>query len=402
MSARATCSCGWTSTYSSRERAEVMSATHACVSTSAVRRATRHHRCARCGLEATYDNAGATEARYWFNKHSCRKHEDRMLRAALGAARSALVDRVPKPCLHKIANHQHGTYAAYVLDRCRCEPCSKANSDYESNRQRQIAYGRWNQHIPAGPVRAHVRSLMDAGIGLKRIAKISGVSTGALSKLIYGVYAPGPAGRNGKGDLIRQPSRRVLRENAEKLYAIDPTWDGGLPLAAGAIDHQRTPTARTHLRALVALGWSISELGRRLEITNRANVTPLFAGDRPMTRGTVDRVEALYAALSMQLPQPKNRHQQAAVTRSLNMAKARGWLPPLALEELDPNEQFEDVDVDQVAVARRMGGDKTIRLNKAEKVELRQRWIASGRPVAEMERVTGISGRSKYARGGAA
>ena len=29
-------------------------------------------------------------------------------------------DRTPKPCTHPHANHQHGTYAAYKRDGCRC------------------------------------------------------------------------------------------------------------------------------------------------------------------------------------------------------------------------------------------------------------------------------------------
>jgi len=73
-----------------------------------VRRATRRHRCARCGYEKTYPNAGAVEARNWFNKHSCQKRESVMLREVMAAIREESIDRTPQPCLHKQANHQHG------------------------------------------------------------------------------------------------------------------------------------------------------------------------------------------------------------------------------------------------------------------------------------------------------
>ena len=107
MSARATCRCGWTRTYPSPTAAEFNARRHVCK--TGPRRATRQYRCARCGLSQTYEDATATEARYWFSLHSCRKVEDAMLRAAQREAREALIDRAPKPCLHKQADHQHGS-----------------------------------------------------------------------------------------------------------------------------------------------------------------------------------------------------------------------------------------------------------------------------------------------------
>lgn len=112
MAARAVCGCGWSRLYKTKEKAKAAAADHACA--AGVRRATRRHRCARCGLEAVYENAGATEARYWFSRHSCRKQEEAMLRAALAEERAAAVDRTPKPCHHKQANHEHGTRACYT------------------------------------------------------------------------------------------------------------------------------------------------------------------------------------------------------------------------------------------------------------------------------------------------
>ncbi|MGH4000388.1 MAG: hypothetical protein ACRDTJ_23335, partial [Pseudonocardiaceae bacterium] len=221
---RAVCRCGWTGTYRTTARARAMADRHVCKANDGIRRATRRHRCARCGFEQTYENAGANEARYWFSKHSCLKHEMASLRAFLAAEREAAIDRTPKPCLHKIANHQHGERATYVLDKCRCIPCSKANTEAENWRHRQKAYGRYTKYVNAMPVREHIQALRDAGMGLKTIAKRAGIGTGTMSKIVYGVYAPGTGGRNGKGDLIRPPARRVLRETAEKLYALDPDW----------------------------------------------------------------------------------------------------------------------------------------------------------------------------------
>lgn len=332
MSARADCrACGWTRTYASPARAAALAARHVCRRSGAPR-ATRRHRCARCGLEVTYENATASEARNWFSRHSCRKQEDAMVRSAYAAAREALIDRTPQPCLHKQANHQHGTNAAYVLDKCRCQPCVDAKTAHVRNWIRQKAYGRYQRYVDARGPREHVRALMDAGVGLKRIQKISGVSQGALWKLVYGKRRP---------DGSQIPSIRVTRETAEKLYAIDPEWSGdALPLADGALDPAGTRLARTHLRALVALGWSMSELGRRLGIKHVRNACVLINDDaRTMQRRTVIATEALFRELCMTPPPQTNQRQRISASRARNLARQRGWAPPLALEDLDVDQE---------------------------------------------------------------
>lgn len=335
MSARATCACGWTATYPSLARAEAMAARHVCK--SAVRRATRRHRCARCGLEAVYENAGATEARYWFSKHSCRKRELAMLRHAMAEAKDALIDRTPKPCLHKLANHQHGESATYVLDRCRCTPCSAANSKAETWRERQKAYGRYNKYVPALPVREHIAMLRESGMGLKTIAKQAGIGTGTISKIVYGVYKDtglGGLNRKGQGELVRQPNRRVLRETAEKIYAIDPTWTGTVPLSPGRPDPAGTPFARKRLQSLVALGWSMTELGRRLGINHPGpNSRPVILGPRIMQRRTVDAANTLFEQLCMTLPPESTKTEKQTAARARRYAREHRWVPPLALDD---------------------------------------------------------------------
>ena len=101
--------------------------------------------------------------------------------------------------------YDHGQNAAYALDRCRCEPCRRSNREAARDRARQIAPA----YVDAAPARAHVRFLQANGLGLKTIAARSGVSHGALTKLIYGV--------NG-----RTPSKRITPRNLERLLAVSP------------------------------------------------------------------------------------------------------------------------------------------------------------------------------------
>ena len=325
MAVRAVCDCGWSRLYKTREKAAAAATDHACA--AGVRRATCKHRCARCGLEAVYENAGATEARYWFSRHSCRKQEEAMLRAALAEERAAAVDRTPKPCHHKQANHQHGTRACYVLDRCRCTPCATANTASENERNRLKAYGRYHRYVDAYPLRLHVQELREAGMGLKTIAERSGVAHGALWKLMYGKRQP---------DGSQTPSRRVLRQTAEKLYALDPAWSTQLRLAGGAVlDQERSAAVSRRLQALVALGWSMSEIGRRLGLRHAANVIPIVRGERRMTVATARKANALFEELCMTLPPADTVPQRVTATRSRRYAKEQGWVPPLALEDLD-------------------------------------------------------------------
>ena len=92
----------------------------------------------------------------------------------------------------------HGTRARYARGPgpgtgpgCRCADCSAANRAAGNQRSRAILYGRWQPYVDAGPVREHLRALAAAGIGHRRVGELAGVSSGSLSKILYG----GPGSR---------------------------------------------------------------------------------------------------------------------------------------------------------------------------------------------------------------
>lgn len=218
----------------------------------------------------------------------------------------------------------HGN-AKYHLEKCRCPVCCKASRDYENNRYRAIAYGRWQPYVDAEPVRRHVHALSDFGIGWMRLARLAGVPRGSMSKLLYGDPQRGMA-----------PSKGMRAKNALALLAVEPTLDNLGDRTS--IDGTGT---RRRLQALVAKGWSQSELARRLGV-NRASFSKTITGDLVYAR-TVRAVNTLYDQLWRLDPE-----QNGVPARWAEQARAHGtnnqWPPPGAWDDdrIDDPDAFPD------------------------------------------------------------
>ncbi|MCR6706519.1 MAG: hypothetical protein NVV66_18150 [Cellulomonas sp.] len=277
-------------------------------------------RCADCGWSSKLTTPRL--AAHALRSHSCEKH--RATRAAYerGLARHAKVDRTPKPCLHKRAAHVHGTYACYVLDRCKCTPCSAANSAYESNRLRQKAYGR-EDLVDAEPVREHVRALMESGVGLKRIEQLAGLHGGTICKLLYGTKRD--------DGTYRPPAARVRKETARRLLAV-PVGD----VAPGArVDP--TGTIR-RLGGLLALGWSIQRIADDHGI-DRQPLDRALTG-APVLASTAARVREVYEAIGDSRAPETDRRERISASRSRRRAEQAGWPVPAMWDETDIDDPY--------------------------------------------------------------
>lgn len=299
-------------------------------------RASRGHvrRCASCGWTSRPTTEGLAE--FALRKHSCEKHRAALAAAERGRAREAAVDRTPKPCTHKVAEHAHGTYAMYTLDGCRCEPCALAASRYERDRVRRVAYGR-SEMVDAGPVREHIAALSAAGVGLKRITAVSGVSGGALTKIVYGVS---------RGDgTHRPPAARVRKTTADRILAVTSAD------TAPSADVDATGTRR-RLQALAALGWGVGRIAADFEIDRQALDSALNHRRARVHARTAAAVRAAFDTIGDR-PAPATSHRERiAASRARNRAHDAGWAPPAAWDA----EQLDDPTAEPPATATWQAG----------------------------------------------
>lgn len=229
---------------------------------------------------------------------------------------STPMQRVKRDCQHTHSTHHHGTHVAYVRDKCRCDDCTKAASKAQDQRNRLIAYGRYDSgRVDAEPTRQHINMLTQYGIGLKRIALIAGVSNSTLGKIIY-------------GDKTRNtpPRARIEKHVAQRVLAVKPELEHlGQKVC---IDGTGT---RRRIQALVTIGWSQARLAQQLDVAP-SNFRKLMTGDN-VHAGTARKVQALYEQLWNQ-PQAGHEHRsRIAANRAKNMAKRLGWAPPLAWDD---------------------------------------------------------------------
>jgi hypothetical protein len=296
------------------------------------------------------------------------------------------IDRTPKPCLHKIANHEHGTYACYVLDACRCLPCCFASSEYDRQLKRRNAYGRSNL-VDAAPARQRVAELMAAGVGLKQIVRQSGVAQGALWKLMYGKKRP---------DGTMTPSRRITRANADRLLAMQP-GDPKLLADGARVD---STGARRRLQALACLGWSINRLAAEASI-DRQPLDQAMRGEL-ITARTARAVDAVYELLWDQPAPARDHREKIAASRARRAAEVAGWSRPQAWDDdtIDdpaavPSQGETEELVDELAVDAVLEGVR-LKLRGATLHAAVHALTATGKPPHVIAHQLGVDERQVY------
>lgn len=233
-------------------------------------------------------------------------------------------------------DHKHAEAGTcYVIHKCRCDECRAANARRARWRSRQKAYGSYDKGLAdAAPVREHVLELRDFGMGYKTIAEKAGVGVTAVRVLIYGRedYQNGAHGpRHG------EQLQHVARWKAERLLALQPSIDHlGERVTVPAGPYVRM------VRALVALGWSVSKIARAIG-SDATNFRMLRAYENAgshkhrvkIRASTARKIVALYADWSNRRPPEATHADRVAASRSRNYAREHGWPVPMDWEAVD-------------------------------------------------------------------
>lgn len=197
---------------------------------------------------------------------------------------------------------RHGTYAGYVA-RCRCEPCTTANRR-EDKRRAMYRMNVGPLIVDSTRAREHITRCLNWGMRYEA----------------FGVSNIGAIHRGRFTTIQRRTERRIL--------AIRP-----IP----GVNCWPAFSASRRLRALIALGHAQATLATDLGVL--PSYLSMLVND---VRGWVHldpetwrKVAALYDRLAM---------TPGDSTRSRNRAARRGWVPPLAWDDIDdPTEQPQGV-----------------------------------------------------------
>lgn len=152
---------------------------------------------------------------------------------------------------------------------------------------------------------------------------------------------------------------------------------------------------RRRLQALMAIGWDQHSLAVEVGVTN-TRISNLVRGINPeVTSQTAARVARVYDRLSMSA-----RDGTKAARYARTVARRQGWPPPLAWDDIDNDLEppaGDGVDLDEVVVDRILGGER-LPATPAEKAEVVRQWLASGRPLKQLEKQTGWNGARELRR----
>lgn len=168
----------------------------------------------------------------------------------------------------------------------------------------------------------------------------------------------------------------------------------GKPRAVPAVGAQR------RLQALMVMGWTSTEIAAAAGMGTRDRVLQVMNGQggKPcqwITRSTHDQVVAVFDSLSSVQPELTWVRR-----RTRNIATRKGYLPPAAWDDIDNDPEppsSEPVDVDEVLVERILRGER-LAATPAEKAEVVRLWLASGRPLKQLEKQTGWNGHRERIR----
>ena len=197
---------------------------------------------------------------------------------------------------------EHGTRAKYVVEKCRCQPCTIANRLYARERdrtERRVAYGIESPpviFIDATETREHIQWLRQVGVGRRQIHATSRVARSTIQKI-------------GSGQLLR-----IRPQTADRILAV------GRHRAAGGTLVDAKPTWRL-INDLLKHGCTRAQIARHINHNARA----LQISKTKIRKSTAEAVQQLHHQIMFRIVEErrlsnertkKSRAMRATVTGS--------------------------------------------------------------------------------------
>lgn len=245
----------------------------------------------------------------------------------------------------KVCPPEHGHAASgycYHTHGCRCAGCTVTAQNYQERRRKLIAYGRWTGLIDGDTTREHLAALRASGMGIRRVAELTGLAEIHLRTIASGEV------------------ERVQERTQTAILALEP----GNVSEGAFIDATGT---KRRLQALCYVGWTWVAIADELGIF-AANVSRLIHHDK-VTKRFAGQVAAMYDRVWDQTPPAT----EVGRKRARNRAKKAGWVGPLDWDDdtIDNPDALPAVTeavvaVDAMAVELALDGFKP-KLNPAER-----------------------------------
>jgi hypothetical protein len=204
--------------------------------------------------------------------------------------------------MEQTMTREHGTRAKYVVEKCRCQPCTIANRLYARERdrtERRVAYGIESPpviFIDATETREHIQWLRKVGIGRRQIHATSGVALSTIQKIA-------------SGQLLR-----IRPKTADRILAV------GRHKAAGGTLVDAKQTWRL-INDLLKHGCTQTQIARHINHNARA----LQISKTKIRRSTAEAVQQLHDQIMFRIVEErrlsnertkKSRAMRATVTGS--------------------------------------------------------------------------------------
>lgn len=277
--------------------------------------------------------------------------------------------------------HKHGdTPTCYRTHKCACLACKDANRIRCYEYKKLVAYGRpTGTLVDARPVQTHLGKLVMAGMKPAAIAAAAGINNSTVRNIMRG--------RSGRK---RTDTNKIFSATAKKLMAVAP--DLTVIPDGHWVDSR---SARRRLQALGAHGWAISHLASRSGL-NRHKLDRVLSSPRVFT-STNRAIAALFDELWDQEPPASTSTARAIRTITLQRARAEGWLPALAWDDIDLDDApaFTLVQpnlVDEIAIELALHGEN-VNLSPTERQIVIDRAPDAGVTNNEIVPILGITAR---------